>query len=54
MDKLFGGNDAEADLALIAEIRCQLSLNTDVPKDDILKENECNDTAHIEAVIYTE
>ncbi|KAE8321179.1 general substrate transporter [Aspergillus sergii] len=47
MDKLFGGNDAQADLERIAEIRCRIGLMSDADTDVILKESK-DITTHIE------
>jgi hypothetical protein len=54
MDKLFGGNDGEADLARIAEIRCRIGLTADGNVDAIFKESKGNNTAHIESAGYSE
>jgi hypothetical protein len=48
MDKLFGGNDAEADLDRIAEIRSRIGLAPNGDTDAILEGKDI--VTHIESV----
>ncbi|KAJ5691026.1 hypothetical protein N7488_011761 [Penicillium malachiteum] len=47
MDKLFGGNDGEADLRRIADIRAQLGVDNDDVKEAFIEEIK-EDNEHIE------
>lgn len=51
MDKLFGGNEAEADLERIAEIRSRIGVTADDHTDAIVKESK-DTMAHIESSGY--
>ena len=56
MDKLFGGNDAAADLERITEIRARIGLTPDGQVDVVLKEKGTKDldtATHTEFVGYT-
>lgn len=52
MDKLFGGNDGEADLQRIAHIRAQLGITGGNTKQDaLIRDFKKDNSVHVEKVV---
>lgn len=52
MDKLFGGNDGEADLQRIAHIRAQLGITGGNAKQDaLIRDIKEDNSVHVEKVV---